>query len=63
SLIVCVGNIVADHRLLPGDLAYSCHDTLLEMRKKEIVAGAQKVFHYLPVFLYIFLTNLYLYGL
>jgi len=41
-----VGNIVADHRLLPGDLAYSCHDTLLEMRKKEIVAGGTKQCHY-----------------
>jgi hypothetical protein len=42
-----MGNIVADHRLFPGDLAYFCHDTLLELRKKEIVAGGEKLFHYL----------------
>jgi len=28
-------------------LAYFCHDTLLELRKKEIVAGGEKLFHYL----------------
>jgi hypothetical protein len=42
-----MGNIIADHRLFPGDLAYFCHDTLLELRKKEIVAGGEKLFHYL----------------
>jgi hypothetical protein len=42
-----MGNIIADHRLFPGDLAYFCHDTLLELRKKEIVAGGGKLFHYL----------------
>jgi len=50
-----VGNIVADHRLLPGDLAYSCHDTLLEMRKKEIVAGGTKQCHYFPFIFHSFM--------
>src|SRR5450830_1121146 len=30
GFVVCVGNIVADHRLLPSNLANTCHGALLK---------------------------------
>jgi hypothetical protein len=38
--IVCMGYIVANHRLLPSDLANFCHDITPLIAKKKIVSAS-----------------------
>src|SRR5471032_1362473 len=41
GFVVCVGNIVADHRLLPSNLANTCHNALL---KRHSTIGKTRVY-------------------